>query len=84
VLEAMSCGCPVICSRRAGLPEAAGDAALYLDDPANVEHLAELLGRLVASEPLRRDLIARGLAQAARFSWEATAKSTFSSFLNAL
>lgn len=84
VLEAMSCGCPVICSRRAGLPEAAGDAALYLDDPANVEQLAELLGRVVESESLRRDLIARGLAQAARFSWEATAKSTFSSFLNAL
>ncbi|MEO0855017.1 MAG: glycosyltransferase family 1 protein, partial [Cyanobacteria bacterium J06648_11] len=37
-LEAMSCGCPVIVSQAASLPEVCGDAALYCDphDPGDI------------------------------------------------
>ena len=36
--EAMSCGCPIIASRRSSIPEIAGEAALYFnpDDPSDI------------------------------------------------
>ena len=41
VLEAMACGTPVITANIASLPEVAGDAAYFIDDPLN----ADALGR---------------------------------------
>ena len=38
-LEAMACGCPVIVSRAASLPEVCGDAAYYVD-PLSVDSIA--------------------------------------------
>ncbi len=80
VVEAMACGCPVIASREASLPEAAGEAALYLDDPFDSERLGALLLEVASSRELRRALEEKGLAQASRFSWEKTAEKTFQVF----
>jgi glycosyltransferase involved in cell wall biosynthesis len=68
VLEAMACGCPVVCSNTSSLPEIAGDAAL-LADPNDAEAFADGLARLLCEDDLRAELRERGLAQAARFSW---------------
>ena len=70
-LEAMACGCPVAASNTASLPEVCGDAAVLFDplDPTSIVAAAEeALGR---SEELTR----RGLARAAEFSWDATARA---------
>lgn len=71
VAEAMACGCPVITCANSSLVEVAGDAALFVgeDDPqALVAAIADL------RNPARRaDLVARGLKQAARFSFPAMA-----------
>jgi len=75
VLEAMACGVPVITSNVSSLPEVAGDAALLVD-PYDVEELAEAMRSLIESEETRADLRNKGLAQAARFSWERTAEET--------
>jgi len=80
VLEAMACGCPVICSRSASLPEVAGDAALILEDPHDREALALLLGALAGSPTLCRELSEKGRHQALRFSWEKTAGKTIEVF----
>ena len=72
VLEAMSCGCPVLSSNAAALPEVCGDAAL-LFEPRDREALAEALGRVADDGALRRDLVRRGLANCDRYSWERTA-----------
>jgi glycosyltransferase involved in cell wall biosynthesis len=80
VLEAMACGCPVICSDSTSLPEVAGDAALFLEDPHDGQALALLLRALVESPSLRRELSQKGQDQAARFSWERTAATTFKVF----
>ena len=68
VLEAMACGVPVICSNVSSLPEVAGDAALLVD-PLDVQAITDAMARLLAHDTLRQELVERGLAQAARFSW---------------
>ena len=75
VLEAMACGTPVLTSDVSSLPEVAGDAAVLVP-PTSVEAMADALTRLLEDEALRVDLAARGLRQAARFSWERCARET--------
>lgn len=74
-LEAMACGCPVVSSNAASLPEVCGDAALLVP-PTDVAALTSALRR-VLDDPALRDLLgARGLRQAARFTWRAAAEKT--------
>jgi glycosyltransferase involved in cell wall biosynthesis len=73
VLEAMSSGTPVVCSRAASLPEVGGDAVLYFD-PASVEELIEALEQLLGSTELQRDLRKQGLERAAQFTWDKSAR----------
>jgi len=75
-LEAMACGTPVVAANCSAIPEATGDAALLVDDPADAGALAEAIRRLLVEPGLAEELRARGLAQAARFSWERTARET--------
>ena len=75
VLEAMACGTAVVCSNAASLPEVAGDAALMVD-PHNVADLVEAISTLWNNEDLRRELQARGPRQAAKFTWQETARET--------
>ncbi len=75
VLEAMKQGCPVITSNISSLPEAGGDAALYVD-PEDIDDIAEKITQLVKSEKLRKELVEKGKAQVKKFSWEKTAKET--------
>ncbi|MFP4394890.1 MAG: glycosyltransferase family 4 protein [Anaerolineales bacterium] len=75
VLEALACGTPTVASATTSLPEAAGDAALTVP-PDDVAAIAAGLARLLADDALRAELRARGLAHAARFSWETTAQRT--------
>ncbi len=75
VLEAGACGLPVVCANTSSLPEVAGDVALLVD-PRDTAALAEGMRRLVADEPLRHRLIAKGYANLARFRWEDAAAQT--------
>ncbi len=75
VLEAMACGCPVVCSRASSLPEVAGDAAILVD-PLDVEGFARAIEQVLEDAELRNDLRQRGLRQAARFSWDRAARET--------
>jgi glycosyltransferase involved in cell wall biosynthesis len=74
-LEALACGVPVVCSDRAALPEVVGDAALLVD-PQDAGAIAGALARVLDDDQLRQTLRARGLARAARFTWERTAQAT--------
>jgi alpha-1,3-rhamnosyl/mannosyltransferase len=67
VIEAMSEGCPVICSDAAALPEVAGDAAMYVD-PRDVSSIANALAKLIAEDATRAQLAIKGRQQAAEFS----------------
>ena len=72
-LEAMASGTPVICSNAASLPEVVGEAAL-LFDPTQVQELAKLMVELWENEGQRKKLIAKGLEQAKKFSWDKAAQ----------
>jgi glycosyltransferase involved in cell wall biosynthesis len=82
-LEAMACGVPVICSNTTSLPEVVGDAALTFD-PSRTDEIAAALRRVLTEPALRADLIARGQARAARFSWPATAERTLRAYRRAV
>jgi glycosyltransferase involved in cell wall biosynthesis len=74
-LEALACGTPVIASNRGSLPEIVGDGGLLLE-PDDVEGLAAAMQKLLNDDTLREDLREKGLAHAAKFSWEKTARET--------
>lgn len=73
VLEAMQRGLPVACSDRGSLAEIAGDAALIFD-PENPAAIAAAMQELHTDAALRERLLAAGLAQAARYTWDACAE----------
>ena len=79
VLEAMACGVPVVCSNASSLPEVAGDAALLVD-PVDTDGLAGAMGRVLEDGELREEMIARGLVQAARFTWDGAARQLLAVF----
>src|SRR4051812_22849338 len=69
-LEAMASGTPVVAANRGALPETCGDAALVVEP----EDFAEAAMQAVTTE--RERLTQAGLARAARFTWERTARET--------
>ena len=83
VVEAMAAGTPVLASDTPALREAGGDAARYLPlgDPAA---WAAAIDDLAARPDLRADMAARGQAQAARFSWDRTARGVVAAWREAL
>ncbi len=74
-LEAMACGTAVIASDRSSLPEIGGEGALLVD-PHDVDSLAGAMTSLMEDEKRRRELAAKGLKQAQRFSWQKTVAET--------
>ena len=75
VLEAMGRGIPCIASRTTSLPDVAGDAAILVD-PKSIDEMASAIERVINDPSLREDLRNRGLARAAEFSWDRTARGT--------
>ncbi len=75
VLEAMQYGCPVITSSVSSLPEAGGDAVLYVD-PEDTFDIKSKMEKLLKDQKLREELIKKGYQQVKKFSWDKTAKDT--------
>ncbi len=65
-LEAMACGCPVLASNKASLPEILGAAALYVD-PLDVASIRRAIDRILSDESLRKTLIEKGYERAKAF-----------------
>ncbi|HLF27969.1 MAG TPA: glycosyltransferase family 1 protein [Anaerolineae bacterium] len=84
VLEAMSCGAPVVISNRGSLPEIAGGAALVVDDPDDADALAAAIAQVLAAPDLRIQLRQLGLARAAEFTWERCARETLAVYARML
>lgn len=82
-LEAMACGTPVVVSSRGSLPEVVAEAGVQVD-PEKPEAIAEGLAMVLNQAELRARLRAAGLARAAQFTWEKTARRTLEIYRNVL
>ncbi len=82
VLEAMSCGAPVVCSNAASLPEVAGDAALLVDARSS-DALSEAMYHVLTQPDLRSALQKRGFQRVQSFSWQRTARETLEGYRQA-
>jgi glycosyltransferase involved in cell wall biosynthesis len=75
VLEAMACGCPVLCSWSSSMPEVGGRAACYFR-PRDVLGLANKLEQLLGDDRRLAEMSAKGIEQADRFSFSDAAQRT--------
>ena len=71
-LEAQACGCPVISSHAASLPEVLKDSVIYCS-PHDTVDMANKIDLLLSSPDLRTELINKGYENIRRFSWEKSA-----------
>jgi len=83
VLEAMQLGAPVIAARASSLPEAGGDAAVYVE-PDDDAALSREIGRVLSDDAVYAAMCEASLAQSARFSWDETAQHTLAAFDDAV
>jgi glycosyltransferase involved in cell wall biosynthesis len=75
ILEALSCGTPVVSSTVGSLPEVGGEA-VYWVDPHDPENIARGTYHLLTDKNLQEKLRQKGFAQVRKFSWERTARQT--------
>jgi len=73
VLEAMTCGAPVICSNTSSLPEVIGlTDAMF--DPYSVEDIRERMKQALTDMVYREKLLTNSNSQASKFSWVRSAE----------
>jgi len=75
VIEAFSCGCPVLCSSGGALPETAGGAA-EIEETWEPAHWASTIQSMLEDSGKLDSLRAKGLERAKQFTWEETARKT--------
>ena len=75
ILEAQSCGVPVITSESSSMPEIAGKGALFVD-PKNTLEIQHSIEKILGDDKLKSKLIDDGLENVKRFSWTACATET--------
>ena len=80
IVESMACGTPVVSSAHPSLDEASGDVALRAD-PSSPEAFADAIERALNAP---RDLVDRGLAHAAGFTWRATGEAVAAGYRESL
>ncbi|HTL67390.1 MAG TPA: glycosyltransferase family 1 protein [Lacunisphaera sp.] len=78
-LEAMACGCPVMCSPRGALAETTGGAAALVD-PEDIAGMAWEMTRLATDPAWRATLRAAGAQRAAHFDWARAAEETLAAY----
>jgi len=78
VLEAMACGCPVISSNSASLPEIVKGAGILLDadNVDSRDRFVDNIYDVLEQDELRIRMIENGLKRSKEFSWNRTAKET--------
>lgn len=82
LLEAMSCGCAVVCSKGGSLAEVAGAGAILVD-PNDAATIGQAVATLLCNPHEREQQRARAKQRAADFSWEKAARQTVSVYVEA-
>lgn len=83
ILEAMSCGCPVITTKEGSLKEVAGSAAYFVDG-YNLEAIANGIKEVFNNKSLQDELRNKGFENIKKFSWEKTSAKTIEAYKKAM
>lgn len=83
LIEAFSCGVPVITSNVTSMPEVAKEAALLVD-PFSVSEISDALEKMFMDENLRIEYINRGFMRVKDFSWDRTSGLLWRSMVKAM
>ncbi len=75
ILEAMSCGCPVVTTKEGSIPEIGEDAVYYVK-AYDVNSIASGINKVFSDQKLQEELSLKGLKQAKKFSWKKTVENT--------
>jgi len=73
IIEAMSCGCPVITSNNSGCAEVASGAGIQVD-PRSTEMITEAMRRIITQSELRDKLRSSGINHSDSFDWRFSAQ----------
>ncbi len=73
-LEAQACGCPVVCSNAASLPEVGGEDSVIYCDPYDVNDIKDKIELVLTDEHVQEALVKKGFENIKRFSWEVSAQ----------
>ena len=73
ILEAWSCGCPVVLSDASCFPEIAGSGGLFFK-PESKEDMLRQFNAVLSDSCLRKKLVLNGYERMKRFSWEKCAE----------
>lgn len=73
VLEAMSCGTPVVCSNTSSILEVGGDAVIYCN-PYDVDDIKNKIELVLNNENLQKKMIKKGFDRTKLFSWDKSAQ----------
>lgn len=79
LLEAMSCGTPVITSNLTSIPEVTEDTALLIN-PSNENDLCNALIKVLNDDNFKENLSKMGLKRSLDFSWKKTAQLTYKAY----
>ncbi len=83
ILEAMACGCPVLTTNHASIPEITGKMPAIIEK-INENTIREKIKTVLENKSLQNSLKKKGLKQANKFSWKKTAKETLEVYENVL
>lgn len=83
LVEAMSCGIPVITSNVTSMPEVVEDAGILVD-PFSIDDIAQAMLKISSNDVLRNELVEKSKAQVKKFSWEKTADLLWNSILKTI
>ena len=68
-LESMACGCPIIGSKMAAIPEVFGNAGIKIN-PKNPKEIADAILKLKNSKKLQMELSKKSYERSKSFTWE--------------
>jgi glycosyltransferase involved in cell wall biosynthesis len=81
LLEAFTCGVPVVSSKLGSLQEVGGDAALYFD-PYNIYDMADKIMAVLNDKKLAKGLVEKGQKRQGEYSWLKLAEETKNLYQN--
>jgi glycosyltransferase involved in cell wall biosynthesis len=81
--EAMRCGTPVILSDTTSLPEIGSNAAIFVS-PGNTADISNAMVRIITDDNLKKSMIAKGLIESQRYTWDNCAESVWQSVKKAI